>query len=429
MSQRTRVSDVFITSHSKKMFASSETTTSYKLGTVTDSGSGADRKNWKDVIAQGGDATNAYVGNVTVCRPSSGSYSVSAFHPKTFSRFTEYGSGNYRTPPLSFPVIPDADGIRTANADARTRLLAQLRSINTDWESGPFLGELFSAMRMIRRPTQDLFQEWERYVSRARRAADAAARNLKKRSDETIAAYRRRVRAQQARAVNSTYLEATFGWMPLISDIENGATAMARAMAMDRSSRTRVTGAAQSEKTTRSVTEGAANGTVYRETISTTYSQRSGYRLVAGVDRTQGASNVLRNPKLCERLGLTMRNFVPTLYQLLPYSFIVDYFSNLGDVIDSAFTDTSSVTWVSESYRTISEWTISATCNVAATQARLQTYGLQLSSASGGISCVSRQVKVTRNRLNGVPMPNFTVHIPSPIQWVNVAAVVAQKLT
>lgn len=33
--------------------------------------------------------------------------------------------------------------------------------------------------------------------------------------------------------------------------------------------------------------------------------------------------------------GFSLRSFVPTIWELIPYSFLVDYFSNLGDLVTS----------------------------------------------------------------------------------------------
>jgi hypothetical protein len=42
--------------------------------------------------------------------------------------------------------------------------------------------------------------------------------------------------------------------------------------------------------------------------------------------------------------GFDLRSFVPTVWELVPYSFIVDYFSNVGDCLMALGVDTSGVT-------------------------------------------------------------------------------------
>jgi hypothetical protein len=47
--------------------------------------------------------------------------------------------------------------------------------------------------------------------------------------------------------------------------------------------------------------------------------------------------------------GFTPSEFVPTAWELMPWSFLVDYFTNIGDILTSSVTDTSSVRWVNRS--------------------------------------------------------------------------------
>lgn len=51
-----------------------------------------------------------------------------------------------------------------------------------------------------------------------------------------------------------------------------------------------------------------------------------------GLDRLNGSNNAL---SLNRRLGLEFASIIPALYELTPYSFLLDYVSNLGDVINN----------------------------------------------------------------------------------------------
>jgi hypothetical protein len=60
---------------------------------------------------------------------------------------------------------------------------------------------------------------------------------------------------------------------------------------------------------------------------------------------------VRQKPKLTtadkgETLGFSMREFIPTAWELLPWSFLVDYFADVGGFLDASTTDTSGVTWL-----------------------------------------------------------------------------------
>ena len=47
-------------------------------------------------------------------------------------------------------------------------------------------------------------------------------------------------------------------------------------------------------------------------------------------------------------LGFKLEDFVPTMWNLLPYSFLVDYFVDVGGILNAITTDISAVRWVSE---------------------------------------------------------------------------------
>lgn len=56
--------------------------------------------------------------------------------------------------------------------------------------------------------------------------------------------------------------------------------------------------------------------------------------------------------RLWQLLGsYDLENWIPTVWNLLPWSFLVDYFTNVADVCTAMVTDTSSVAWVNKTTR------------------------------------------------------------------------------
>jgi hypothetical protein len=123
-----------------------------------------------------------------------------------------------------------------------------------------------------------------------------------------------------------------------------------------------------------------------------------------------------------------MENFVPTAYQLAPWSFLFDYFVNLGDVIEAWCLDQSSMVSVSKTVRRQSEFVLSD-----------QLYQLPSNNTLGGWTsglvignAVSRRnltrTTLTRTVSTSLPMPSLQFSIPGidSAKWINMAALVAQ---
>jgi hypothetical protein len=133
---------------------------------------------------------------------------------------------------------------------------------------------------------------------------------------------------------------------------------------------------------------------------------------------------------LMERLGLSPRNFVPTIYNLLPWTYMIDYFTNLGDIVSAIGCDPAAIAWCCRTTR--QELTT------------VVTSGVDLELSSGlkmhpGYPIVDPQITTwkskTVNRVSTIPtrIPSFHLKLPSfqseagRTRWTNIAAVLAAK--
>lgn len=57
---------------------------------------------------------------------------------------------------------------------------------------------------------------------------------------------------------------------------------------------------------------------------------------------------------LAEESGFQVRDFVPALWEWIPYSFLVDYFTNVGDLLESASISKSDIAWMGRVWRNTS---------------------------------------------------------------------------
>jgi len=53
--------------------------------------------------------------------------------------------------------------------------------------------------------------------------------------------------------------------------------------------------------------------------------------------------------RLRQVLGFNLEEFVPTIWEIIPFSFVVDYFANVGEMLSLHTTDLSWVDWVNQS--------------------------------------------------------------------------------
>jgi hypothetical protein len=109
-----------------------------------------------------------------------------------------------------------------------------------------------------------------------------------------------------------------------------------------------------------------------------------------------------------ELSGFQFRDFVPTVWELIPYSFVSDYFVNIGDILEAACTDTSIVRRVT--LIEIVEWTRSTSVspNYDLSLKEMKTRygnvkGVSQEGRPGKFELVTRIVR--RTPLSGVPFP------------------------
>jgi hypothetical protein len=123
--------------------------------------------------------------------------------------------------------------------------------------------------------------------------------------------------------------------------------------------------------------------------------------------------------------GLSPEEFVPTVWELLPWSFLVDYFTNIGDILEAGATDTSTVAWIEQA--TIRSRILEANMdeNVDFMRSLLGPELLFLDSSYGELTYRVRSVsRVAAPVLN---VPSFALEVPgSEMKELNMLALFTQ---
>lgn len=368
--------------------------------TATDTKSGQRVEKWREKIQKGLDAGSNY--SRTAYRYSSepGKVYVKSVHrldSKVRRDITVTGTINPNQ--VISPV-----SVSSPEAQALSRLYSAIKNKQEGMNGLLILGELRETIKMLRRPGEGLLSLFSDYLG--------TAKGLRKTFESKKGGNRKRFE----KAASDLWLEYSFGWKPLISDVRDIATTVAR-IAHDNALRTdRARGSA-------STTGAQVDAPFYdagpvptdpapRFLNSRRRTTELSVRYVAGIRaNTNGPTD--RFTDLARETGLTLSNFVPTVWNLIPYSFLVDYFVNIGDCIDAVFTDTSGVAWWSRTERQLDTTELSSAYDPKATLNAFTVYDYIVQS-SGGTGSTMHYVRTTLNRTVGtvLPVPGLTLSLP-----------------
>lgn len=169
------------------------------------------------------------------------------------------------------------------------------------------------------------------FLRNARRTLRRALRKARNRKQ------RRRLIANAEKRIANRYLEFTFGAQPLIADIESLSAVLCEEKVLTERLFARVK---EEESNPSHSTAAILGGNVlYNCTVTTKTVVKSS--CVGGIKHIiPERFNTLTGT--AESLGLSLREVVPSLWELTPFSFLVDYFVNVSDLINTTmYGDTS----------------------------------------------------------------------------------------
>lgn len=383
----------------------------YLLANSAYTRTGADNPLYKSLISQGSEATNdLLVTNQTVhYKPGrlSAVWIDRVYQPQRtgqkisttiFDNWTP--AGHTQTPSTLFESS-------VANR-ALIGIIKKIRKHETSDFSGPtFVGELRETIAMIRSPLKSLRTKTGLFTDlHMRILRDKQAKGKRFKPDPW------------RKVLSDTYLEWTFGAQPLISDIGAIADIYLEMKAQGFRNGLKRLSYRFSDDTSSAEDPGYVsgwNGVGITVPITQVVHARSSWQYVVWIDQSlifnDGAVGFLS-----DAAKFDLSEIVPTAWELMPWSFLIDYFTNIGDVLGCTFNYNRNVAFAKLTrFNTVTRYHVPGVPKSAEPK-------IYVPEEFTPWEYTSQYTRVQRTKVNRLGFPQLDVNLPSVGQTTNIAA-------
>lgn len=295
----------------------------------------------------------------------------------------------------------DADVV-SLNQELSTAVQSAIYTVQAGSQSGVFLGEILETVRMIRNPAVLLGRDTARLVDEFKGLKKARPRP---RNPRKVPIWEKEI----IRDWSETWLAWVYGAIPLARDIENHVDQVNNLLKKRKFKLAKAKVADVSTRTQASFQVVAGFPMLQQGESITKYKGR-GQALVGLYP--SGPHFVPQN------FGMRCEDFVPTIYELVPYSFLLDYFSNLNDYINSYFT-----VWEGVAYAWAGCEEVKEIREVQEPVGASSSLHVLLRATPGRVE--AKQRSVARWKVSSQTQPILVSGCPSIKQCVNIAALSA----
>lgn len=357
--------------------------------------------NWKWLIANAENATTSLSGNRIRCWATPG-YTLRIYKPKSLNPATladryKYGAEGQLIV-FQHPAPADTGLFTQANDQAIISFLKECYEQQRAFQALVTFGELGEALRMIKSPGKALRRGLGDYLEFLRGRRGKVPKNRKR------------------TFLSDTWLEYMFGWRPLISDISAGFEAVARYHHQLKPSKmVKAVGVAYGPTNYGSESlDSRPSGIQIGWKVRSWDEYHVKYYGRVAVLNPHGYLPNMRN------WGADMRSFVPSLWELIPYSFLVDYFTNIGDVLSAFAFNQVDLRWKVRGTKAVRYSESTEARIVPSTETSLVAI---VDTGNLGKLRYARE-SVTRGTHLGNLVPTLSFEIPgmSSLKWLNMAA-------
>jgi len=300
-------------------------------------------------------------------------------------------------PPLVTAIQADADLI------ARTKFLGKSLDARKAWRGGNFLIEFRETVHMLRHPLAGLARSLTSFAKAVKRLDGLRSR-----------AY--------AKALGDLWLTYSFGWSPLFEDIKdvNGALEKFRDGTYADTKRLSATGYTENQTA-------MIRGSVGLDGGLPVLLMADSFRKFKAVVRYRGILKARPEtvPNIADNFGFNAGDFLPAIWEGIPWSFFIDYFLNVQEQLDSCQLAFADYGWIMRGIvNTNSSIRTAVFPNTLAVAA--SHYAVKCGGGSANSSAIYKQ----RDPQVGVPTPPWHFRIPGigSLKWVNTGSLYTQFL-
>jgi len=217
--------------------------------------------------------------------------------------------------------------------------------------------------------------------------------------------------------LSSKYLEWNYGIQPSISDFNGVIQGLERGLVQKNFALDRARVFGFGENSSRSVSSFQFGVTTPHEDgariIATATVEKRYLVKYYGSVATLVSDYTSKN--IAGQLGFGLRDFIPTIWECVPYSFVIDYFTNAGQIISALSFPRSDVRWISRLVR--NEHTTSV--QYSRRNALPPQNGIEALDEFQYEPDVYKQTVWTRDIYTGDLVPSFRLHLPyRATDWV-----------
>jgi hypothetical protein len=287
--------------------------------------SGFKNPGWRQEVKEGRNATTIANGSKTTVTstPTLGHFDVDAGGGHTDRYVISGNCAEIAYLDYQLALLGEVPYDKIQNA-ASLGFLKKCKQAQRQLSSGVVLGEIRETLHLIKNPAKAFRDLLTDYV----RSCRGKAKRLSPK--------------RHASMVANQWLEYSFGMLPLLSDIKAGYEALQRIYIKPHFAYVihvvREPFYGYVDQKNIDLFSGYVPATLIRSVF-----RIGGKRISGGVKLAQ------KDLAKYQALGLGLDEFIPTVYELIPYSFLVDYFTNLGGVLEVCSFNRLDIVWQSSS--------------------------------------------------------------------------------